>query len=134
MVERQRVAKWFLILACLVVLTCTTQRMAGMHMLSKYLPTDVTATQITGESQNGDSQESPISPCELSAKSLLAANSMAIEHLFLRCCCSLLYCLSLRGSCDCSFPLYGLCLYPACGYISGCVSSENNFLRDGLLT
>ena len=82
MVERQRVAKWFLILACLVVLTCTTQRMAGMHMLSKYLPTDVTATQITGESQNGDSQESPISPCELSAKSLLAANSMAIEHLF----------------------------------------------------
>ena len=67
MVERQRVAKWFLILACLVVLTCTTQRMAGMHMLSKYLPTDVTATQITGESQNGDSQESPISPCELSA-------------------------------------------------------------------
>jgi hypothetical protein len=56
--------------------------MAGMHMLSKYLPTDVTVTQTTGESQVSDSQESPISPCELSAKSLLAANSMAVEHLF----------------------------------------------------
>lgn len=115
MVERQRVAKWFLILACLVVLTCTTQRMAGMHMLSKYLPTDVTATQITGESQNGDSQESPISPCELSAKSLLAANSMAIEHLFLRCCCSWLYCLSLRAAAIAHSPSTGCVFTPLAG-------------------
>ena len=78
MVQRQRVAKWFLILACLVVLTCTTQRMAGMHMLSNYLPTDdINATQT-----DVGNQELPISPCELSAKSLLAANSMAVEHLF----------------------------------------------------
>lgn len=83
MVQRQRVAKWFLILACLVVLTCTTQRMAGMHMLSKYLPTDdITATQTAVESTVTASQETPISPCELSAKSLLAANSMAVEHVF----------------------------------------------------
>lgn len=83
MVQRQRVAKWFLILACLVVLTCTTQRMAGMHMLSKYLPTDdITATQTAVEPTVTASQEPPISPCELSAKSLLAANSMAVEHVF----------------------------------------------------
>lgn len=83
MVQRQRVAKWFLILACLVVLTCTTQRMAGMHMLSKYLPTDdITATQTAVEPTVTVSQETPISPCELSAKSLLAANSMAVEHVF----------------------------------------------------
>lgn len=83
MVQRQRVAKWFLILACLVVLTCTTQRMAGMHMLSKYLPTDdITATQTAVEPTVTASQETPISPCELSAKSLLAANSMAVEHVF----------------------------------------------------
>ncbi|MGC6232667.1 copper resistance protein [Hafnia paralvei] len=83
MVQRQRVAKWFLILACLVVLTCTTQRMAGMHMLSKYLPTDdITAAQTAVEPTVTASQETPISPCELSAKSLLAANSMAVEHVF----------------------------------------------------
>ncbi|TBM17036.1 copper resistance protein [Hafnia paralvei] len=83
MVQRQRVAKWFLILACLVVLTCTTQRMAGMHMLSKYLPTDdITATQTAVAPLGVGNQELPISPCELSAKSLLAANSMAVEHLF----------------------------------------------------
>ncbi|OFS07934.1 copper resistance protein [Hafnia sp. HMSC23F03] len=83
MVQRQRVAKWFLILACLVVLSCTTQRMAGMHMLSKYLPTDdITATQTAVEPTVTASQETPISPCELSAKSLLAANSMAVEHVF----------------------------------------------------
>ncbi|EFV40752.2 hypothetical protein HMPREF0864_01861 [Enterobacteriaceae bacterium 9_2_54FAA] len=83
MVQRQRVAKWFLILACLVVLTCTTQRMAGMHMLSKYLPTDdITATQTAVEPLGVGNQELPISPCELSAKSLLVANSMAVEHLF----------------------------------------------------
>ncbi|EHM42122.1 hypothetical protein [Hafnia alvei] len=83
MVQRQRVAKWFLILACLVVLTCTTQRMAGMHMLSKYLPTDdITVTQTAVEPTVTASQETPISPCELSAKSLLAANSMAVEHVF----------------------------------------------------
>lgn len=83
MVQRQRVAKWFLILACLVVLTCTTQRMAGMHMLSKYLPTDdITAAQTAVEPTVTASKETPISPCELSAKSLLAANSMAVEHVF----------------------------------------------------
>lgn len=83
MVQRQRVAKWFLILACLVVLTCTTQRMAGMHMLSKYLPADdITATQTAVAPLGVGNQELPISPCELSAKSLLAANSMAVEHLF----------------------------------------------------
>lgn len=83
MVQRQRVAKWFLILACLVVLTCTTQRMAGMHILSKYLPTDdITVTQTAVEPTVTASQETPISPCELSAKSLLAANSMAVEHVF----------------------------------------------------
>ncbi|AJQ99958.1 Suppression of copper sensitivity: putative copper binding protein ScsA [Enterobacteriaceae bacterium bta3-1] len=52
-------------------------------MLSKYLPTDdITATQTAVEPTVTASQETPISPCELSAKSLLAANSMAVEHVF----------------------------------------------------
>lgn len=37
MVKRQRIAKWFLCLACLVVLTCMTQRMAGLHALQQTL-------------------------------------------------------------------------------------------------
>lgn len=33
MIKRQRKAILFVLLACLVVLTCTAQRMAGMHAL-----------------------------------------------------------------------------------------------------
>ncbi|AKJ42468.1 hypothetical protein [Pragia fontium] len=77
MAQQQRIAKWFLILACLLVLVCTAQRMASLHMLSKYSSSDTAALV-----QAQDDQSQSTSPCELSAKSLLAANSMAGEHLF----------------------------------------------------
>lgn len=77
MVSQRRVAKWFLLLACLVVLTCTTQRMASLHMASKYLPVDT----MTLQAQESNSADETLSPCELSAKSLLVANGVAVEHL-----------------------------------------------------
>ena len=39
MIKRQRKAILFVLLACLVVLTCTAQRMAGMHALVMNLAT-----------------------------------------------------------------------------------------------
>ncbi|SQI41451.1 Uncharacterised protein [Leminorella richardii] len=79
MAKRQRIAKWFLILACLAVLTCTAQRMASLHMLSQYIETETTA--VVQGSDYGESQAQN-SPCELSAKSLLAVSGIAAEHLF----------------------------------------------------
>ena len=40
MIKRQRKAILFVLLACLVVLTCTAQRMAGMHALVMNLTAD----------------------------------------------------------------------------------------------
>ncbi|HED3697973.1 TPA: copper resistance protein, partial [Citrobacter amalonaticus] len=33
MAKRQRMGWWFLCLACVVVMVCTAQRMAGLHAL-----------------------------------------------------------------------------------------------------
>ncbi|MFC0225328.1 copper resistance protein [Serratia aquatilis] len=78
MINRQRIAKWFLYLTCLVVLTCVTQRMAGLHSLQLALGLpNVSASQTT---VNDDSEsESTSTPCELSAKSLLAASPVMFE-------------------------------------------------------
>ncbi|VEI20468.1 Uncharacterised protein [Serratia plymuthica] len=78
MVKQQRIAKWFLCLACLVVLTCMTQRMAGLHALQQAmgLPVASAATSVTDD----DAALQP-KPCELSAKSLLAAPPVMFETL-----------------------------------------------------
>lgn len=66
MFKRQRAAKWFLSLACLVILVCMTQRIASLHALEKSL-------LLTSSSQVvADANDGPTS-CELSAKSLLAS-------------------------------------------------------------
>ncbi len=77
MIYRQRIAKWFLCLACLVVLTCITQRMAGLHALQLAfgLP-NVTASP---SSASGDEEATASTPCELSAKSLLSAPPVMFE-------------------------------------------------------
>lgn len=75
--KRQRIAKWFLCLACLVVLTCMTQRMAGWHALQQTLSLSTLATQFTGD----DRTEGQLTPCELSAKSLLASSPVMFETL-----------------------------------------------------
>ncbi len=52
MIKRQRKAILFVLLACLVVLTCTAQRMAGMHALVMNLTADSPSLQ-----QNQDQAE-----------------------------------------------------------------------------
>ncbi|QKJ03683.1 hypothetical protein [Yersinia mollaretii] len=78
MVKRQRAAKWFLCLACLVILVCMTQRIASLHALEKNsLP--VLSSQTLAPSENlADANEAP-TPCELSAKSLLASPPVLFE-------------------------------------------------------
>ncbi|OWF67983.1 hypothetical protein [Yersinia alsatica] len=72
MFKRQRAAKWFLCLACLVILVCMTQRIASLHALEKTL-------LLTSSSQIvADGEEAP-TPCELSAKSLLASPPVLFE-------------------------------------------------------
>ncbi len=47
MIKRQRKAILFVLLACLVVLVCTAQRMAGMHALVMNLTADSPSLQQT---------------------------------------------------------------------------------------
>lgn len=77
MIKRQRKAI-LLSSACLVVLTCTAQRMAGMHALVMNLTADSPSLQ-----QNQDQVEAPVTPCELSAKSLMAVPPMLFEGALL---------------------------------------------------
>lgn len=80
MFTRQYLAKWFLFLACLVVLVCTAQRVVGMHALHIKAAESVMLLQ---ESASEIEEDAPVSPCELSAKSLLAATPMLFEGVLL---------------------------------------------------
>ena len=74
MIPRQRKAFLLVALACLVVLVCTTQRMAGLHaLLMNVSPVAQQTLQQSGEA------EAPVTPCELSAKSLLATPPIMFE-------------------------------------------------------
>lgn len=76
MFKRKHLAKWFLFLACLVVLVCTAQRMAGLHALQMKAAESV----ILSQSSTTDVEENAqVTPCELSAKSLLAASPVLFE-------------------------------------------------------
>lgn len=77
MIKRQRKAILFVLLACLVVLTCTA-RQARMHALVMNLTADSPSLQ-----QNPDKAEAPVTPCELSAKSLMAVPPMLFEGALL---------------------------------------------------
>lgn len=76
MLKQQRIAKCFLFLACLVVLVCTAQRMAGMHALQMKAAQSVMLTQ---NSVTETDEASSVTPCELSSKSLLAAPPVLFE-------------------------------------------------------
>lgn len=76
MVKRKQLAKWFLVLACLVVVVCTAQRMAGLHALQMKA---ATALSLSQNSAPDADDASPVTPCELSAKSLLAAPPVLFE-------------------------------------------------------
>lgn len=74
MIPRQRKAFLLVALACLVVLICTAQRMAGLHALM------VHASPVAQQSlQQSSDSEAPVTPCELSAKSLMAVPPLLFE-------------------------------------------------------
>ena len=75
MAKRQRMGWWFLCLACVVVMVCTAQRMAGLHALQM----DTAVTSVVASAQVQADEASPVTPCELSAKSLLAAPPVLFE-------------------------------------------------------
>lgn len=75
MIHRQRKAILLVALACLVVLVCTAQRMASLHALTMNV-----ASVSQTVSSDGDA---PVTPCELSAKSLLASPPVLFEGALL---------------------------------------------------
>lgn len=82
MAKRQRMGWWFLCLACVVVMVCTAQRMAGLHALQMA----TTAIVATASPTSVTEEASPVTPCELSAKSLLAAPPVMFEGAILALC------------------------------------------------
>ncbi|SQB27331.1 Uncharacterised protein [Citrobacter koseri] len=83
MAKRQQLGWWFLCLACVVVIVCTAQRMAGLHALQ--MAPAATAVVTQADSSSAD-DASPVTPCELSAKSLLAAPPVLFEGAILALC------------------------------------------------
>lgn len=77
MINRQRSATGFLCLVCLVVLICITQRMAGLHALQ--LALGLPNVSISQSLASDDKETKAPTPCELSAKSLLAAPPAIFE-------------------------------------------------------
>ncbi|MBA7729468.1 copper resistance protein [Citrobacter freundii] len=82
MAKRQRMGWWFLCLACVVVMVCTAQRMAGLHALQM----NTTAATVVASAQTEADDASPVTPCELSAKSLLASPPVLFEGAILVLC------------------------------------------------
>ncbi|MDT3752348.1 copper resistance protein [Citrobacter freundii complex sp. 2023EL-00966] len=82
MAKRQRMGWWFLCLACVVVMVCAAQRMAGLHALQM----DTAVTSVVASVQVQTDEASPVTPCELSAKSLLAAPPVLFEGAILVLC------------------------------------------------
>lgn len=69
--------------ACVVVIVCTAQRMAGLHALQMVPAATAVVTQADSSSAD---DASPVTPCELSAKSLLAAPPVLFEGAILALC------------------------------------------------
>lgn len=82
MAKRQRMGWWFFCLACVVVMVCTAQRMAGLHALQMETIAITTAQSSAPEADD----VSHITPCELSAKSLLASPPVVFEGAILALC------------------------------------------------
>lgn len=83
MAKRQRMGWLFLCLACVVVMVCTAQRMAGLHALQM----DTAVTSVVASAQVQTDETSPVTPCELSAKSLLLRHPYCLKVLFWCCAC-----------------------------------------------
>ncbi|WP_072011677.1 copper resistance protein [Serratia sp. DD3] len=77
MIARQRIAKWFLYLTCLVVLTCVTQRMVVFHPLQ--LAVESSNVSVNQHSINSDVDTTSSVSCKLGAKLLMAASPVMFE-------------------------------------------------------
>ncbi len=76
MATRQRIAMGFLALACLVMLVCMAQRMASLHAL---MPPTTSFSLSNTAPDNAD--DTSITPCELSAKTLLLAAPLLFDSV-----------------------------------------------------
>ena len=78
--KQRRSALLYLCLACLVILTCMTQRIAGLNALSSILHQETTTAQASSTISEIDKIPAP---CELSSKSLLSVPPLLLEFAFL---------------------------------------------------
>lgn len=107
--------------ACVVVMVCTAQRMAGLHALQM----NTTAATVVASAQTEADDASPVTPCELSAKSLLASPPVLFEGAILVLCLLLSLLAPVRVF-VCRFSHRELSRRPLCGFISGFASSVND--------
>ncbi|MCS3433540.1 copper resistance protein [Klebsiella sp. BIGb0407] len=80
MVKQQRLGLWFLCLACVVVLVCSAQRVLSLHALQMGTVASVVLTQPDSILPDEDVA---VTPCELSAKSLLSMPPMLFDAVLL---------------------------------------------------
>lgn len=116
MAKRQRMGWWFLCLACVVVMVCTAQRMAGLHALQ--MDTVATSVVVSGQAQTDEA--SSVTPCELSAKSLLAAPRYCSKALFWCCVC----CCRCWRQCG-----RFVCLFPTASHLAAYAKGTSAILR-----
>ena len=84
MIKQRRSALVFFCLATLVILTCMTQRIAGMNALSASLRADTVTQQVSPNAVGSTSEAAAIpTPCELSSKSMLSAPPVILEFALL---------------------------------------------------
>lgn len=121
MAKRQRMGWLFLCLACVVVMVCTAQRMAGLHALQM----DTAVTSVVASAQVQADEASPVTPCELSAKSLLAAPPVLFEGAILVLCLLLSLLAPVRA-----FRLPFSHREPSRRPLSGCISDFASSVND----
>ena len=94
---QRRSALIFFCLACLVILTCMTQRIAGLNALTAILKQDaVTQSGSPALNEQPSDLSSIPTPCELASKSLLSVPPLLLEFAFLAL--SLLLAVLSRGN------------------------------------
>lgn len=116
MAKQQRMGWWFLCLACVVVMVCTAQRMAGLHALQ--MQATASAAVVSAPSSTDDG--SPVTPCELSAKSLLAAPPVLFEGAY-PCALSTAF---LTGAC----PGHAPAVFASTGYFAAHITGTSTIL------
>ncbi|MGV8926247.1 MAG: copper resistance protein [Ewingella sp.] len=82
--KQRRSALIFFCLAALVILTCMTQRIAGLNALATALQSDMITQSDSSLTTDNSSEAAAIpTPCELGSKSLLSVPSVILEFALL---------------------------------------------------